>query len=271
MKPGVSRDMTGSCRSGLCAAILASRQSSTIKYKAEIMTTDNPPFIKSQGWFNRISEDNVLIYHCEFAKDHYKDSLFGELAVPFSELLDRAVDKRKAEYLAGRLCANHALAKVGVNDFTILADKNRCPQWPAGIKGAITHSNHNALVAITGEASVLGIGIDVESVMSDKTMNDVKDAIVMSDESAFLDLPDVPAGNVVSLIFSIKESFFKAAYPSTGYYFDFDAVTITELDFKNNRFSLKVNQNLNPKLTPGLAFTGQFIFFGDQVLSLIIL
>jgi enterobactin synthetase component D len=239
------------------------------------MKTDIEQFLVSRDWFNQISEDNVSIYHCEFAKDHYKDSLFGELAVVYSDTLDRAVPKRKAEYLAGRFCAKQALAKHSIENFVIKSDKNRAPLWPDGIKGAITHSNHNALVAVNNSPDVLGIGIDVESVMTDKTMNDVKEAIVKGDENRFLDMsPSIPgttAGTVVSLIFSIKESFFKAAYPSTGFYFDFDAVTVTVLDFDKKIFSLTVNQDLNPKIRPGMQYSGQFCFVGEQVLSLLVL
>ena len=239
------------------------------------MKTDIEQFLVSHNWFNQISEDNVSIYHCEFAKDHYKDSLFGELAVAYSDTLDRAVPKRKAEYLAGRFCAKQALGKHKIENFIIKSDKNRAPLWPEGIKGTITHSNHNALVAVNNSSDVLGIGIDVESVMTDKTMNDVKDAIVKGDENRFLDLPattpGISTGAVVSLIFSIKESFFKAAYPSTGYYFDFDAVTINVLDFEKNIFSLTVNQDLNPKMRPGMQCSGQFCFLGEQVLSLLVL
>lgn len=235
------------------------------------MKTDKAQFIVSEGWFNQISIENVVIYHCEFAKEQYKDGLFGDLGVTYNETLHRAVNKRKAEFLAGRYCAKMALSELNVDDFTVTADKNRAPQWPSGIKGAITHSNHNALVALNSDPSVLGIGIDVESVMTDKTMNDVKEAIVKGSENDFLTLPNTTAGTVVSLIFSIKESFFKAAYPSTGYYFDFDAVTIDQLDFAQGRFELTVNQNLNPQLTPGMQFSGHFCFVGEQVLSLIVL
>ncbi len=235
------------------------------------MKTDIEQFLVCHDWFNQISEDNVVIYHCEFAKDHFKDSLFGELAVAYSDTLDRAVAKRKAEYLAGRFCAKQALAKHGIENFVIKSDKNRAPLWPGGIKGAITHSNHNALVAVNNSPDVLGIGIDVESVMTDKTMNDVKEAIVKGNEHRFLTIPEATAGTVVSLIFSIKESFFKAAYPSTGFYFDFDAVTVDVLDFDKNTFSLTVNQDLNPKIRPGMQYSGQFCFLGEQVLSLLVL
>jgi 4'-phosphopantetheinyl transferase EntD len=236
-----------------------------------MMSALRQQFIVSEGWFEQIKQASVIVYQCEFAKDYYDNVLFDELGVQYNNSLDRAVNKRKAEFLAGRYCAKTVLAQYDMTDFTIVADKNRAPQWPVGFKGAITHSNNNALVALSNNEAILGIGIDIESIMSDKTMNDVKSAIVLGDENNFLNHDSMSPNTVVSTIFSIKESFFKAAYPSTGFYFDFDAVQITKLDPINNCFTLKVCQALNPQIRPGMVFSGQFTFVGDQVLSFLIL
>lgn len=228
-------------------------------------------FLPQHGWFEQVKEDDVHIYQCAFEIPNYQDGLFQALAVPWVEKLAKAVDKRKSEFLAGRFCAKQALARLGIEHFTIEADKNRCPQWPDGIKGAITHSNSRALAAVTRRADVLGIGIDIENIMPEKTMSSVRKAIVQGSENDFLDSEQYTACEATSLIFSIKESFFKAAYPSTGHYFDFDAVTVNTLDRSNSRFSLTVNQDLNPQVRPGAQYQGQFIFIEDKVLSLLLI
>lgn len=228
-------------------------------------------FLPTHSWFDILSEPGVHIYQCAFSIADYHNDLFVQLGVPWADNLERAVDKRKSEFLAGRFCAKQALAALDVHNFAVVAGKNRCPQWPGGIKGAITHSNSKALVAVTNRSDVLGIGIDIENIMTESTMNNVKSAIVHGDENAFLSGGDFTAAEATSLIFSIKESFFKAAYPSTGRYFDFDAVTITKLDRNTGQFTLTVNEDLNPQVRPGMSYCGRFVFIEAQVLSLLLI
>ena len=228
-------------------------------------------FLLSEGWFTLMSHEGVVIYQCEFNKEQYRDELYDVLEVKFNPSLARAVDKRKAEFLAGRYCCKKALSSMGVSNFDVLVGENRAPQWPVGIKGAISHNSHHAMVAITRLPNVLGIGIDIESIMSTKTMNDIKDAILRDAEHDLLYVPEARAVVVSSLIFSFKESFFKAAYPSTGFYFDFDAITIDKIDYENKRFYLTVKQDLNPQIRPGMKFEGIFDFVDEQVISMIVL
>jgi 4'-phosphopantetheinyl transferase EntD len=181
------------------------------------------------------------------------------------------VVKRKAEFLAGRYCCRQALANYQVANFDVAVGANRAPVWPVGIKGAISHNSHHAMVALTKNPDALGIGIDIESIMSAKTMNDIKDAILRGSEFEHLTVNDISPAGALSLMFSFKESFFKAAYTSTGFYFDFDAVTIDKIDYQNQRFELTVNQDLNPKIRPGMKFDGIFTCVDEQVISLIVL
>ena len=228
-------------------------------------------FLLSEGWFTLMSREGVVIYQCEFNKDKYRDEFYQLLGVKFNQSLARAVDKRKAEFLAGRYCCKKALASIGVTDFEVVVGENRAPQWPAGVKGAISHNSHHAMVALTCLPNILGIGIDIESVMSTKTMNDIKGVILRETEHDLLYVPQARAVVVSSLIFSFKESFFKAAYPSTGYYFDFDAINIDKIDYESKRFYLTVKQDLNPQIRPGMKFDGLFDFVDEQVISLLIL
>ena len=226
-------------------------------------------FLRNSERFELFNEPGIVVHACQFDKDAYQDNMFASEGIAFSDSLQRAVPKRKAEFLAGRHCAKKALAAFGVENYTVVADKNRCPLWPNDLKGAISHSNQNAMVALTDRADLLGVGIDVEAVMSTKTMNDITKMIMPGDDRVLLQMPEHTPETILSLCFSIKESFFKAAYPSTGYYFDFDAVVINQLDFSNNRFVLTVKQDLNPQVRPGRVCEGEFVFHDGQVVSLL--
>ncbi len=235
------------------------------------MKTSITDFMLNQQPFAGVEVADLIIHQCDFAVKGYQDTFFTELGIAFPDSLNRAVNKRKAEFLAGRYCAKTALAQLGISNYAITVGKHRCPVWPAGVKGSITHSNTTALAVVTSQATVLGVGIDIESIITEKTMSDIQDAILYGDDYQLLERPGIAKEVLFSLIFSIKESFFKAAYPSTGYYFDFDAVRITELDFDNHRFTLRLCQDLNPQLSSGAVFSGQFCLLEGQVLSLLVL
>src|SRR5690242_7832438 len=55
-----------------------------------------------------------------------------------SVLVKNAVEKRIAEFCAGRHCAREALRALGRTPGAILAE-GRAPIWPDGVVGAITH------------------------------------------------------------------------------------------------------------------------------------
>lgn len=233
------------------------------------MVDINNNFLLSEGWFTTITLENILVYQCEFNREQYRDDLFTQLGVRFNPSLMKAVAKRKAEFLAGRYCCKKALSYFNIEDFEVKVGQHRAPQWPLGLKGAITHNSHHAMVALTQEENTLGIGIDIESIMSIKTMKDIKNSILRDTEQSLLNVPEVSEMVACSLIFSVKESFFKAAYPSTGYYFDFDAINIDRIDYQQQRFYLTVQQDLNPTIYSGKQFSGGFAFVDEQVISLL--
>lgn len=72
-----------------------------------------------------------------------------------------------------------------------------------------------------------------------------------------------------TLFFSLKESFFKAVYPALGFYFDFDAVSIVDVDLNNKNLIFKVNYSLSDKFCEGKVFKGDFVHINnDTVLTL---
>lgn len=235
------------------------------------MASEPEQFIIKADNAVKISIDGVTVYRCEFDPAAYSDLLFSVLKIHFPSHLTKAVQKRKAEYLAGRLCAKKALSKLEVSNYAVHSDKNRCPLWPRHIKGSITHNNNLAIVAVTDNQSALGIGIDIESIISAKVINEIEQTVLFDDEFGLLMLNDVTREILFSLIYSIKETFFKAAYPSTGYLFGFDAVKVVSLDFESNRFELILCQHLSSFLEQGLLLQGNFNILGNQVLTMMLI
>ena len=102
---------------------------------------------------------------------------FPEAGFALPDHLARAVPKRRAEYLAGRFLARQLLAPLGFADFTARGE-DRAPQWPPGIAGALSHNSDTALCAVHRESGLGGVGLDVETLLSDVRAEELWGAIV---------------------------------------------------------------------------------------------
>jgi 4'-phosphopantetheinyl transferase EntD len=130
-----------------------------------------------------------------------------------------ALDIRRREFTTGRVCARAALSGLGLPSAPILGDVRGAPQWPAGVVGSITHCAGYRAAAVARSCEVRAIGIDAEP--NEPLPDDVLDAICGADELARL--PDLatalPGVCWDRLMFSAKESAYKAWYPVTGRWF----------------------------------------------------
>ncbi|GAB3946415.1 hypothetical protein GCM10027614_39920 [Micromonospora vulcania] len=69
------------------------------------------------------------------------DDWAGELLAAEQACLgERAVESRRRDFTAGRVCARRAMADLGLPASAVPAAADRAPVWPAGVVGAITHT-----------------------------------------------------------------------------------------------------------------------------------
>jgi 4'-phosphopantetheinyl transferase EntD len=145
-------------------------------------------------------------------------------AVLFPEeaaLIDRAVNKRRREFAAGRCLARRALGQLGVAPAPILIGAHREPCWPEGIVGSITHCAGycGAVVAHADAFAAIGIDAEVHAPLPDGVL----DLVTRAEEREWMRAHE-RAGEAICwdrLWFSAKESVFKAWFPLTGQWLDF--------------------------------------------------
>src|SRR5438105_8586093 len=132
-------------------------------------------------------------------------SVFPEESV----VIRTAVEKRRREFRAGRACARLALAALGIHDVPIPSGPRREPLWPAGIVGSITHCRGYVAAAVRSEEHLSALGIDAEG-----------RGAVDRDLESFVCTPVEAERHRAcahaswrTLLFSAKESVFKALYP----------------------------------------------------------
>jgi 4'-phosphopantetheinyl transferase EntD len=152
----------------------------------------------------------VSFLRCIFRLEHYQDSLFDFYGIIFPDTLRYAVASRRAEYLAGRYLAQQLLFKNGYGKETLLQDSRGIPCWPSGISGSISHTDKIAICAIMTSPEAGGLGVDVENLMVAEDAETLYQAIIDAEEHGYLKRQPLPFHILLTMVFSAKESAFKA-------------------------------------------------------------
>jgi len=166
------------------------------------------------------------------ADEAFEDVLDAALFPEEEAVLARAVDKRRREFTTARACARAGLARLGVPPVPILPGLRGAPQWPPGIVGSMTHCAGYRASAVARADDMLTLGLDAEP--DDRLPDGVLDVVATADEQAALDAlaHTAPTPSWDRLLFSAKESVYKAWFPLTRRWLGFmeAAVTINPAD-----------------------------------------
>ena len=215
-------------------------------------------FLSNTNRLTITGSDNVCL-QCQFNIDIYREELFDEFNILFPKSLAKAVPKRKAEFLAGRIIVREAMEIMALPIIDIPIGVNRAPHWPKGVSGSITHSGNQVFCLLSKKNN--GIGIDYEEIISGEDAANIQRSIVSEEEVSLFSEVSSDYNKVLTLAFSAKESLFKALYFSVGKYFDFLEVTIISFQDKLSGVSsslpsltLEVNVDLNEDILKGRAF-----------------
>ncbi len=152
------------------------------------------------------------------------DEVPGRLFPEEAALIARAVDTRVREFTAARLCAHAALQRLGVPPQPILRGAEREPLWPEGVVGSITHCTGYRAACVALRRDVASIGIDAE--LHAALPPGVVDQVATAPERAWLD--EAPPGlHWDRILFSAKESLYKAWYPLARRWLGFEEAVVT--------------------------------------------
>jgi 4'-phosphopantetheinyl transferase EntD len=152
----------------------------------------------------------------------------------------RAMSKRVQEFAAGRVCARAALTQLGYPTVALPMGDDRAPRWPAGATGSITHTNGFCAAVAATTARIRALGLDVEPAASVKP--ELWHRICGPDELAVVQSQDAgTAIETATLIFSVKEAFYKCQHTLTGQWLGFSDISIT---IETNGFSVRPTRSL---------------------------
>ncbi|MEU5595732.1 4'-phosphopantetheinyl transferase superfamily protein [Streptomyces sp. NPDC020298] len=141
-------------------------------------------------------------------------------------LMTRAVAKRRREFSAVRACARLAMEKLGVPAQPVLTGESGAPRWPDGLVGSMTHSDDYCAAALARAADLASLGIDAEP--HEALPGEIVSYVFLPAESDRLrrlagQRPEVHWDRI---LFSAKESVYKAWFPLTGQWLDFSEADI---------------------------------------------
>jgi len=150
--------------------------------------------------------------------ERFDDDVPGLLHPAEEPAVARVVGTRRREFATGRWCARQALVRLGVAAEAIPVGERGAPGWPPGVVGAITHcAGYRAAIVARAEAYA-SVGLDAEP---DGPLPDgVLDTVSLAAERD--QLAALPTGVCWDrLLFSAKESVYKAWFPLARRWLDF--------------------------------------------------
>ncbi len=135
---------------------------------------------------------------------------------------------RRKEFIFGRMLAQRCLVDLGQSPTPIGCGVDREPLWPNGVVGSITHTGSFTAVAVwlpsVGQDSA-GIGIDAEH--CGRLKKEIWPTVFTAPEIAKLEQESpVERDLAATCMFSAKEAVYKAQFPLTRRFIEFDEVAL---------------------------------------------
>ncbi|MDD7939760.1 4'-phosphopantetheinyl transferase superfamily protein [Actinomycetospora lutea] len=162
------------------------------------------------------------------------------LAAEEEPAVARAVASRRAEFTTARGCARDALVRLGAPAAAIPVGERRAPVWPDGVVGAITHCAGFRGAAVAWRDAVRAVGLDAEPhvALPDGVLEAVSDA---GERAVLASLAAAsPEVRWDKLLFSAKESVYKAWFPLTGRWLGFEEAELVPAPDGTFRAALRV-------------------------------
>ena len=161
------------------------------------------------------------------------------LALPHNHQFSQ---KRLEDFSTGRYCALKALEQLGIQDAIIPIGEDRAPIWPEGIVGSISHCDKLIGAIVAKKSDHISLGLDIEEIGT--VTPDIYDLVFTENEKQYLSsLRGGELHEKSTVIFSIKEAFYKFQHPITKTFLDFldvEVVTpnLSKIKVLSNNISL---------------------------------
>ena len=188
----------------------------------------------------------------------------GTLLREEEHLVRNAAEVRRTEFGCGRTLARNALRRMGIEGIPILKGPSREPIWPSDIVGSITHCDGYCAAATAFATDILTLGIDAE--VNEPLPPDILRMVAFGSDLEWVH--GLPKNSIAwdRLLFSIKETVYKAWYPIEKSWLDFREVMV-RVDPAARIFSAEVRSNRGTLGEFPSNVTGQYVTSKNYLLT----
>jgi enterobactin synthetase component D len=213
--------------------------------------------------------DQTILLHALFDPAHFSEVSFTDYGIEFPASLDAAVDKRKSDFLAGRALVFCAFDQLKLPKKNISIGHKRAPIWPEGMSGSISHTRQHCACIVTTRPNT-AVGIDIEPLLKPNGLKSVRRiAMTPNDANIVASNLKFSTQQLYTLIFSAKETLYKALFPTVQAFFGFDAATL-HCNPSETVIWLRLTRTLHPTLLEGQVFELQHRLLEDKIMTWIV-
>jgi 4'-phosphopantetheinyl transferase EntD len=212
-----------------------------------------PPLLAGAGshgtWPVPADTASSCFFH-HFVADRFQPENYLAAGIFCPPAVARSVASRQAEYFFGRLTAARALAALGLPRTDLRTGALGAPLWPQGVMGSISHTSRLAAAVALPAVGHYGIGIDLEDLVTAEALHSIASVAASPAENAYLHgLQHVlPLTVLYTLLFSAKESFYKAVAGTLQQVLDFDVIALKAIDSSRGCLHFSLTRTLHPHL-----------------------
>jgi len=219
-----------------------------------------PEFLLAQNKLN-IHPKIPIIQLVAYDSECYFDHLYEDYDIELPPSFHSWKAKRKAQFLAGRIAIQSAFRNLKIQPESIRVDRYKAPIWPNNLSGSISHQSGLSVACLLQTDKA--IGLDVQKLLNEEEGLSCESVVLTSEDKEYIhhkSAENLTKQQYISLIFSAKESFFKAAFKSVAHYFDFDAVSVHSLNIRKQQLILRCETSLSRGFKKGDKTVIQFCF-----------
>lgn len=165
-----------------------------------------------------------------------------------------AAEARVLEFAAGRHCAREALLALGEEPVAVPRRPDRQPAWPEGIVGSISHASGYCGAVVARVSTCAGLGFDVEE--WGRMRPRLWRRIATPAELTWLRARTDGGERWATLLFSAKEAFYKAQYPTSATFLGFQAAAFHAS--APGRFEIELLRDVPALGSAGARFAGRY-------------
>ncbi|SFS99060.1 enterobactin synthetase component D [Sulfitobacter marinus] len=157
-----------------------------------------------------------------------------------------------------------AQRRLGVPEIPITSGSAGDPVWPKTHRGSLSHSGSKT-VCLLAKGNEWDWGVDIEGYADTEAVQSISSEAMGTSERSILAQAD-DKGHFCALVFSGKESFFKAAFPRVGRVFGFEALRLLAAP-SSGQMSFVTAIPLAPSLPRGTKVTVRYIQMQDAIIT----